>query len=95
VIAHGDRFTEADCLVWDESTPGPVLPFLAAHLVPPQFPTPVGVLRAIERPTYEQGVVDQIRHERETKGAGTLEELIWAGDLWRVGDDGKVARLDA
>ena len=95
VIALGGEHTEADCLVWDESTPGPVLPFLAAHLLPPEFPTPIGVLRAIEKPAYEQGVAEQIRDERERKGAGTLEELIWSGDLWKVGDDGAVSRWGA
>jgi 2-oxoglutarate/2-oxoacid ferredoxin oxidoreductase subunit beta len=72
-----------DCLVWDEAVASPALAFLAAQLLPPAFPTPLGVLRAVERPSYESGVVEQI-HAIERGGAGRLEDLLKAGDTWTV-----------
>jgi 2-oxoglutarate ferredoxin oxidoreductase subunit beta len=81
--AAGARGTVEDCLVWDESVASPALAFLAAQLLPPAFPTPLGVLRAVDRPTYEAGVVEQI-HTVERNGAGRLEDLLKAGDTWTV-----------
>jgi 2-oxoglutarate ferredoxin oxidoreductase subunit beta len=75
-----------ECLVWDEQVASPALAFLAAQLLPPEFPTALGVLRAVERPTYETGVVEQLRQLRgsERTGSGSLEALLAAGDTWTV-----------
>ena len=74
-----------DCLVWDESRPTRRSPSSLAQLGPPAFPTPIGVLRAVEEPTYEAGVVAQIEHEIETRGVGNLEQLLYGGETWTVG----------
>ncbi len=73
-----------ECLVWDEAAASPALAFLASQLLPPA-PTPLGVLRAVERPTYESGVVEQI-HGAEAGGQARLEDLLAAGDTWTVGE---------
>ncbi len=77
--------TIGDCLVWDEKVDSPALAFLAAQLLPPGLPTALGVLRAVERPTYETGVADQI-HGLEKVRPGKLEDLLSAGDTWTVGE---------
>jgi 2-oxoglutarate ferredoxin oxidoreductase subunit beta len=74
-----------DCLVWDEKVASPALAFLAAQLLPPELPTALGVLRAVERPSYESGVVAQI-HDLEKARPGRLEDLLTAGDTWTVGE---------
>ncbi len=84
VTADGCGVTADDCLVWDESRSNPSLAFQLAHMDAPDFPVPMGVLRAVEAPVYEQGVIAQIR-EREERLGGTLESLIYAGDTWQVG----------
>ncbi|HEX5761153.1 MAG TPA: 2-oxoacid:ferredoxin oxidoreductase subunit beta [Thermoanaerobaculia bacterium] len=91
VIHLGDGLTEADCLVWDESDENPATAFLAAQLLPPDFPTPVGVIRAVEMPSYEQRVVAQIQAEIDRLGEGSLEKLIRSGDTWTVHPDGHVS----
>jgi 2-oxoglutarate ferredoxin oxidoreductase subunit beta len=73
-----------DCLVWDERADSPALAFLAAQLLPPHSPTPLGVLRCVERPSYEDQVIAQLDHEIERLGAGKLEELLASGDTWTV-----------
>jgi len=77
----------ADALVWDETAASPALAFLAAQLLPPGLPTALGVLRAVERPTYESGVIDQI-HQIESRGLGKLEDLLTTGDTWTVREPG-------
>ncbi len=84
VTADDCGVTADDCLVWDESRSNPSLAFQLAHMDAPDFPVPMGVLRAVEAPVYEQGVIAQIR-EREERLGGTLESLIYAGDTWQVG----------
>jgi 2-oxoglutarate ferredoxin oxidoreductase subunit beta len=53
-------------------------------MVYPQFPECVGVFRAVERPTYDDLVNQQMVEARKSKGPGTLEELFAAEDTWVV-----------
>ena len=82
--------SEADCVVWDGTREDPVLAFLASALLPPDFPTPLGVLRDVTRPAYEQSVAGQIQSEIDRRGPGELEKLLYSGDLWNVHADGTV-----
>ncbi|MCP3964446.1 MAG: 2-oxoacid:ferredoxin oxidoreductase subunit beta [bacterium] len=75
----------AEPMVWDETNP--ILANLMAHQLPPG-PTPLGVLRRVERPVFEEQVVGQIQGEIDTKGAGSLEALLHTGDTWTVESDG-------
>ncbi len=86
VIQLGNGLTADDCLVWDAKLENPATAFLAAQLLPPNFPTALGVFRSVEIPSYESRVVEQNRQETERLGAGTLEELLTAGDTWTVPD---------
>jgi 2-oxoglutarate ferredoxin oxidoreductase subunit beta len=75
---------EEDCLVWDEAAASPTLAFLAAQLLPPAFPTPIGVFRAVDAPRYDEEVVAQVEREVARSGPGTLEELLYGGETWEV-----------
>ncbi len=92
VIRLGDEFGPEDCLVWDETDPNPTIAFMAAQMSAPAFPTPLGILRSVDMPTYEGGVVHQIEEQVESRGQGSLEDLIYAGELWTVGKDGGITR---
>jgi 2-oxoglutarate ferredoxin oxidoreductase subunit beta len=91
VIPLGGEFSAADCVVWDEAAASPALAFLAAQLLPPRFPTPLGVFRAVEGPTYEEGVRAQVQREIDTKGAGDLAKLLAGPETWTVHEDGTVS----
>jgi 2-oxoglutarate ferredoxin oxidoreductase subunit beta len=84
----GPEHPVEECLVWDEHASSPALAFLAAQLLPPELPTALGVLRAVERPSYEIGVVDQIHRiqDRDSAHPATLEDLLRSGDTWTVGE---------
>jgi 2-oxoglutarate/2-oxoacid ferredoxin oxidoreductase subunit beta len=84
VIRFEDGFGPDDCLVWNESLDNPATAFMAAQLLPPDFPTAIGVFRNVEMPSYEERVVEQIHQETGRLGVGKLEDLLKAGDTWTV-----------
>ena len=57
---------------------------LLSQLVHPQFPTPVGVFRALERPVYEDSLQAQIDAAQESKGQGDLQTSLVGGGRWVV-----------
>ena len=79
----GDGVSADDCLVWDETNP--LLAQMAAHMTAPEYPTPIGVFRAVEKPAFEESVGAQIQGEIDRKGTGNLQDLLHAGDTWEVG----------
>jgi 2-oxoglutarate ferredoxin oxidoreductase subunit beta len=83
VVALGGDVSEGDLLVHDEDGPAGYLTMLA-NLEPPEFPSPIGILRRNSEPTLSDAIHDQIRSVTEAKGAGDLEELLYSGDVWDV-----------
>ncbi len=76
---------DPDVLIHDETVPKNVLPYLLAHMSPSTgVPLPFGVLRAVDKPTYEEGMREQIRDARERMGDGDVNALLRAGDTWNV-----------
>jgi 2-oxoglutarate/2-oxoacid ferredoxin oxidoreductase subunit beta len=91
VIQLGDGLTADDCLVWNENLDNPATAFLAAQLLPPNFPTAVGVFRSVDMPSYEERVMDQMHAETSRLGVGKLDDLLKAGDTWIVSDSQTVS----
>ena len=61
VVTIGENgVTEADLLVHDEQAEEPYLALMLSRMFWPDFPVPVGVLRAVARPTHDQLIEDQI-----------------------------------
>ncbi len=50
----------------------------------PDLPEPIGVIYSIDKPTYNQDMVDQINFAKERKGTGSVQDLLNAGDTWKV-----------
>jgi 2-oxoglutarate ferredoxin oxidoreductase subunit beta len=72
-------------LVHDEHRTDPALAFALSRLSSaPTMPTPVGVFRDVERPTYEAEVQRQVVNAVERQGPGDLAALIGAGATWDV-----------
>jgi 2-oxoglutarate ferredoxin oxidoreductase subunit beta len=85
VVALGDGVSESDLIVHDERNPNPAYAFLLSRMdATPGFPTPLGVLRAVDAPRYEEGMNEQLRAVMAKKGKGDLGELLRAGDTWQV-----------
>jgi 2-oxoglutarate ferredoxin oxidoreductase subunit beta len=86
VVAVGNGITEKDLLVHDEHNPNPVYAFALSRMDSmPGFPTPIGVLRALQGvPRYEDLIQQQIRDVIAKKGKGDLAKLLRAGDTWEL-----------
>jgi len=77
-----DAGEDAGILVHDEKA-DPALANILARIGYPEHPVPVGVFRAIERPTLEALMADQIELAKG-KGEGSLEALLNSGETWIV-----------
>jgi 2-oxoglutarate ferredoxin oxidoreductase subunit beta len=86
VVALGNGITEKDLLVHDEHDPNPVYAFALSRMDSmPGFPTPIGVLRALQGvPRFEDLMQQQIRDVIAKKGKGDLAKLLRAGDTWEL-----------
>lgn len=85
VVTIGENgITEADILVHNINLEDPSVAFMLARMEQPNFPQPVGIFRAVERPSYDQMLADQIETAIAKSGPGTLEKLIYSGDMWTV-----------
>jgi 2-oxoglutarate ferredoxin oxidoreductase subunit beta len=79
--------TEADVLHHDETRADPNLAFALSRLDYPEFPVPIGVLRAVQKPTYDGIVEEQHEAALARQGEGDLDELFNRADTWEVEDD--------
>ena len=61
----------------------PSLAYLLSRMRHPEFPEPIGVFRAVDRPRYEERMNSQIAEAR-AKRPGSLEALFNSGDTWVV-----------
>ena len=85
VVTLGEGATEADLLVHNEQHPSPAYAYMLASMDSrPGFPTPVGVLRAVDAPAYEDSVNEQVRQIVAKKGRGDLGKLLSGPETWEI-----------
>lgn len=87
VNLNTDDVSVDDLWFHDEQTTNPVPAFILSRMglgYADQLPTPVGVFRAVDRPTYNDLLFDQIEQATQHKGPGTLGDLIYTRDVWEV-----------
>ncbi|MBI3540660.1 MAG: 2-oxoacid:ferredoxin oxidoreductase subunit beta, partial [Deltaproteobacteria bacterium] len=73
----------SELLVHDEKNPDPSYSFLLSALESPQHPVPLGIFRAIERPSFDQLVHSQIAEAKKKMGEGDLKKLLYS-ETWTV-----------
>jgi len=74
---------EEHLLVHDELATEPTLAYFLSRMGPPDFPTPVGVFRAIEKPVYDQLLMEQVR-EAKQQTVPDMNALYRQGQTWDV-----------
>ena len=84
VVTLGNGVTVDDLLIHDEKAEEPSLAYLLSRMVHPAFPEVIGVLRAVERPTFDDAVNSQIDSAIKAKGRGKLEDLFASDETWTV-----------
>ncbi|MHA7837968.1 MAG: 2-oxoacid:ferredoxin oxidoreductase subunit beta [bacterium] len=83
-LADDDDPIEKGVVVHDERRESPSYAGILASLQRPDFPLPVGVFRAVEKPTYERMLQDQVDSALAERGRGDLRALLHSGDTWTV-----------
>ena len=76
-------FKETDLLYHDENTRESTLAFFLSRMTYPKFPEPIGVFRAIQKPTYNDMLEQQMEESRQTV-TKSLEEIIKGEENWIV-----------
>jgi 2-oxoglutarate ferredoxin oxidoreductase subunit beta len=72
-------------LVHDEKRDQPGLAFMLSRLARgPYEPTPIGVFRAVDKPTYDAEVERQVDAAVERRGPGDLQTLLTSGATWDI-----------
>jgi 2-oxoglutarate ferredoxin oxidoreductase subunit beta len=84
VDVEAGEATESELLVHDEKATSPALAALLAALEPPEFPTALGVFRAVERPTYDGSLMNVISETKARRGRGDLRGLFRSETVWQV-----------
>lgn len=82
VVTLGNGIGVDDLLVHDENDS--VLGFLLSRMTPPTFPTPIGVIRRAQKPTFDALMNSQIQEAVAKSGKGDLDQLLHRGDVWTV-----------
>jgi 2-oxoglutarate ferredoxin oxidoreductase subunit beta len=73
-----------ELLIHNEKDSSPHYAYLLTQMTYPETSVPFGVFRAIEKPTYDEMMENQIREVIKTKGKGGLKDLIYGTDTWTV-----------
>ena len=85
VVTVGENgITEEDILVHDAKEKDPTLQAMLARMRPPEFPAALGIIRAVERPTFDEGLLSQLEYEKENAKFKTVDELLNSGDTWTI-----------
>lgn len=74
---------EENLLVHDEKASEPTLAYFLSRMGPPDFPTPVGVFRAIDKPVYDQLLMEQVR-QSQAQTAPDMNALYRQSETWDV-----------
>jgi 2-oxoglutarate ferredoxin oxidoreductase subunit beta len=83
-LREGDDPATHGVAVHYERHESPAYAFALASLERPKFPLPIGVFRAVERPTYEAMLQLRVDQATRKRGPGDLAALLHSGDTWTV-----------
>ena len=83
VVVDMEKHSVEEILIHDETNLNQAL-IVANWTSHPVLPEPIGVIYCIDKPTYNQEMVNQIENARKVRGKGSVQELLNAGDTWTV-----------
>ena len=79
-----DGVTEDDVIVHDPTQADTGMAFRLASMNPPDLPVAMGVMRKVQRPTYDAALVSQVKQAQEAKPDVDVRSLLYSGDTWQV-----------
>jgi len=84
VTVGENNVKEKDILVHDAKEQDPTLHAMLARMRPPEFPAALGIIRAVRRSTFDEGLLNQLEYEKENAKFKTVDELLKSGETWEV-----------
>lgn len=89
VVELGDKYSKDDLWIHDEqdATKAHLLSRFFEHPKNGEgvsFPRPFGVLYAVERPCYDEEVVQQVQYAKEHHGESDLDALLRGPETWEI-----------
>jgi 2-oxoglutarate ferredoxin oxidoreductase subunit beta len=81
-VVSMDSTPEDEVLLHDETNEA--LGFFLSRLERPEFPVPLGVIRAMDRPIYEKEVTAQAERALSDMGQPDFNKLFSGGETWTV-----------
>jgi len=84
VVEFDPKKTPDDLMIHDPHASSPTYAEFLARMDLPRFPVPMGIFRAVQRPTYDELVNEQVQTAIHNQGPGDLEKLWESGDTWEV-----------
>ncbi|MFT5090626.1 MAG: 2-oxoglutarate ferredoxin oxidoreductase subunit beta [Planctomycetota bacterium] len=75
---------ESELVVHHEDIDNASYAYMLSRMENPSMPLPFGVLRAVDRPSYTDMLVNQVQQSIADKGEGDLKTLFSSGDTWTV-----------
>jgi 2-oxoglutarate ferredoxin oxidoreductase subunit beta len=85
VVTIGENgITEKNLLVHDATESNPGIQYMLANMKYPEYPVALGVIRAVEAPTYEVSVEEQIKGIQKTARIKNMDDLLHSGSVWDV-----------
>jgi 2-oxoglutarate/2-oxoacid ferredoxin oxidoreductase subunit beta len=86
VVTIGDgKYSADDLWIHDEFDENPIRAnILAQFSERKELPMPIGVIRQINKPTYDDDFHNQIEKVKKDKGEGSLKKLFYSGNMWEV-----------
>ncbi|MFA7138838.1 MAG: 2-oxoacid:ferredoxin oxidoreductase subunit beta, partial [Bacteroidales bacterium] len=79
-----DGISEADILIHDAHSTNPIIHLQLIRMRYPEFPVAFGVIRDVEKPSYEQLMVEQIKEVQKKSPYLTADALFRSGTTWEV-----------
>ena len=71
-----------DITIYDETNLE--LAFAVSRLYWPEYPVPMGIIRRVRKPTFEELLYAQVEEVKRRKKPGDLKDLIYSGSIWEV-----------
>jgi len=81
VVEYNPNNPPEDIMIYDETNLS--LALSISKLYWPDYPTPMGVIRRVKQPTFENQIYEQISKAKE-KFQPDLNRLIYSSDVWEV-----------
>jgi 2-oxoglutarate ferredoxin oxidoreductase subunit beta len=84
VVELGDKYTEKDILVHNAKEQNPGIHLMLANMRYPEYPVAFGVIRAVDSPTYDQAVSNQVKEVKAKSSFKCVDDLLTSGTTWEV-----------